>query len=158
LNPDGFESYTTPDHAIMKSDYGDGELLIYNIDDADFNQEFVYPIFWKRVFEDLAEKPSVNQINRETGDTVEGRFIITPTGERFEGSADMNEAGFYNVSNTIYAANLESEPESGTETVETGSGEVDTERTDQDVQNLAVIILGAVVLAELLYLFYIGEV
>lgn len=153
-----FESFSSPRQAVMKKSYGQGEVIVYNIKDEDFRHDFLYPIFWKEVFADLAQRPSVNQLNLETGDTINESEIVKPGGTKASGRITLVKSGYYNTSSGIYAANLESEDESEADEIDIESDRVEQEGTRRNVQNLGAMVLALLAVLELLYLMRIGEV
>lgn len=148
-------SLTTPKEAMIKSSEGRGEVLLYNIDDHDFRSNFLYPVFWKQVLRELTDRPTIQERNIETGTTLNATNIVTPSGEEKELSA-VKKAGFYNTSSGVYAANLLNEDESSEESNNADSSAgLDTEK--KDAQNLTVILLLLLMLGEVAYLRYLGE-
>lgn len=152
------ESYASPEHALIRSDYGDGEVFFYNIPDAAFRTNFLYPVFWKGVLQDLVDRPSTQELNLQTGDTINAVQVQTPSGETETGEIEIDQTGFYTTETRTYAANLESEDESYSEKVEFGSTVLETQLEERNVQNLAVLLLVLLVLGELGYLRHIGEI
>ncbi len=114
------ESYASPEHALIRSDYGDGEVFFYNIPDSRFRTNFLYPVFWKNVLQDLVDRPSTRELNVQTGDTIKAVQIQTPDGETETGEIEVDQTGFYRTETRTYAANLESEDESYSEEIEFG--------------------------------------
>ncbi|MBC5792463.1 MAG: VWA domain-containing protein [Nanohaloarchaea archaeon] len=142
------ESLTASSNALVQAEYGEGEVLFYNIDDSDFNKDFLYPVFWKQITRRLVDEPSVNQLNVETGEQLQIQ------GE----TKTLYDTGFYNSSGRTYAANLESEDESSEEQIQTKTGSNVEEGTEQkNIQNLVAVLLGLLVTAEMAYLYRIGE-
>jgi hypothetical protein len=152
------DPYASPGHALIRSDYGDGEVFFYNIQDSKFRTNFLYPVFWKTVLQDLVDRPSVQELNVETGDTVNAVQIQTPEGETENGEIGIDQTGFYETETRTYAANLESEDESYSEEIEFGSTVVEQQLEERNVQNLAVLLLALLILGELGYLRHIGEI
>lgn len=151
------ESYASPDHALIRSDYGDGEVFFYNIKDTEFRTNFLYPVFWKKVLQELVDQPSVNELNLETGDTIEAEQVKTPEGETLTGEVKLRKTGYYEVGSRTYAANLESEDESYSEQTNNLSENLMQELEKRNVQSLAALLLALLVLGELGYLRHIGE-
>lgn len=149
------ESLSTPGAAMVRSGYGRGEVLFYNIKDSDFNREFMYPVFWKRVLDSLLDRPALDELNRDTGSRINGSRIETPAGERRDGEITLDEAGFYNSSN-LYAANLASEDESATEDVKFETRTVEA-TTEKNLQKVSAVLLALLASLELLYLIYSGD-
>lgn len=152
------ESYASPENALIRSDYGDGEVFFYNIEDSRFRTNFLYPVFWKGVIQDLVDRPSVNELNVETGETVNAEDIQRPDGETDSGEIEFDQSGFYETETRTYAANLESEDESYSEEIDFGPTAIEEELEERDVQNLTVLLLTVLIFGELAYLRRIGEI
>ncbi|MFB6245019.1 MAG: BatA domain-containing protein [Candidatus Nanohaloarchaea archaeon] len=141
----GGTSWSQPESAIMHKELGSGEVLLYNIDDADFRHKFLYPVFWRDAFRELVDRKSTDQLNIETGNTI--------------GNIRINSAGFHNVSGHVYAANLESYDESSSEPKQVESEtDKDSQETKKPVQNIAAVLLALLSVGELAYLRWLGEV
>lgn len=152
-------SMADPRGALLKREYGEGEIMLYNLRDEDFRYDFVYPIFWKKVFEDFTERPALEDLNRETGDTVEGSTVETPTGQRLSGELEMVSAGYYNTPEGVYAANLESVEESSEKNLDYNTTKQKVSGGSKaNVQHLAALLLLLLVLGELGYLQWTGEI
>jgi len=136
-------SWSSPREAILRSNHGKGEIMLYNVDDTDFRQRFFYPIFWKEVFRTLDDQRTIDELNRQTGAEVDG--------------TELDTAGFHNVSRHLYAANLQSSAESGSEAVEAENPSSTDLKGKKQVQNLAAIFLALIAVLELLYLMRLGE-
>lgn len=152
------DSYANPEHALIRSDFGDGELFFYNIQDSVFSTNFLYPVYWKQILQDLVDRPSKQELNVETGETINAVQVKTPEGETETGELDMDTSGFYKTETRTYAANLESEDESYSEEIEFGPTVLEQELKERDVQNLAVLLLALLIVGELGYLRRIGEI
>ncbi len=151
------KSLSEPDNAVIKASYGRGEVVFYNINNRDFRTEFLYPVFWKRLLEDLTDRPSIDQLNLRTGTYLNESHIETPSGETAEGQLELTDAGFYNTSSGTYAANLASADESDTETSADITG-TESSKSRSNIQNFAALLLAGLALLELLYLIYTGDV
>jgi len=151
------ESYANPEHALVKAGYGNGEVLFYNLDE-EFRHNFMYPVVWKHVFEELTEKPSIHELNVQTGEEIEAESVETPSGETIEGGAEAAETGFYTAGSKTYAANLESEDESYAEEHGLEAGNIGTEFEKRDVQNLAAVLIALLIVGEAAYLRRLGEI
>ncbi|MFB6291932.1 MAG: BatA domain-containing protein [Candidatus Nanohaloarchaea archaeon] len=152
----GGESLSEPDNAVIKSDYGRGEVVFYNIDNRDFRTEFLYPVFWKRLLEDLTGQPDIEQLNRRTGTSLNESSIQTPSGETVSGRTELDQAGFYNATSGTYAANLLSADESDTETAPSVR-DAESSKSRKNIQNFAALLLAGLALLELFYLIYTGD-
>lgn len=152
------ESYSEPRNAVMKKDLGEGKVVFYNVEDSDFNKDFMYPIFWKNILSDLTERPSANELNIQTGQTISDSEIIKPDGETVSGEITAVQSGYYNTSKHVYAANLESEDESFTEELDVGSEQIETQMEERNMQHMAAILLAILAMLELLYLLRLGDI
>lgn len=152
------KSMSNPEEALLMSSHGRGEIVLYNIRDEDFRFDFLYPVFWKQLFGQLLEKPSVEELNVATGDEINESWVETPSGERKTGSLTPRDAGFYNSSGGTYAANLASEEESLTEKVEF-EGQTQTDSgSEKSLRRMLSILLVFLAVSELLYLRRMGDV
>lgn len=154
----GGESVTTPSSAIRIHQYGEGNLMAYNIDESGFRQDFLYPVFWEAMFSRLSDKPGVDELNFQTGEELDAGVVNSPEGQRFEGRISINQSGFYTSGDTVYASNLESEDESSLEDVDfepRKSHETSTSR--KNMQHMATVLLLALIFVEVIYLWYRGD-
>jgi len=151
-------SVSTPSNAMLRREHGQGEVFLYNIQDKDFRYDFLYPVFWKNLFDQLTDSPSVEELNRKTGNTLNGTDIQTPTGNEVDGEITAYHSGYYNSSAETFAVNMESEPESGSKPLQIEGSQNLEGNSKQNVQNLAAALLAFITLMELLYLMWIGEI
>jgi len=151
------DSYASPDHALINSDYGDGKVFFYNIKDSEFRTNFLYPVFWKQILQDLVDRPSIQELNLQTGETINALEVETPEGNIETGKIEMDRAGFYKTKTHTYVANLESEAESYSEQIDFGPSVLEQQLEKRNVQNLTALILALFILGELGYLRHIGE-
>ena len=152
------ESYASPENALISSSYGDGKVFFYNIKDSEFRTNFLYPVFWKGILQELVDRPTVQELNIQTGETLEVAEITTPEGETLSGEVKIEQTGYYETETRTYAANLESEDESYSEKVELSSNNLETQLEERNVQNLAILLITLLLLGELGYLRHIGEI
>ena len=152
------ESYAEPEESLVKAGYGDGEVFFYNINDKDFRNRLNYPLMWQTVLRDLVDQPSLEELNLQTGDEIDHSSIETASGDEEEGLTELTETGFYEADDRVYAANLESIDESDYQepSIEAETG--DEEMTEEEVQNLVILLIGLLILGEIIYLRYIGEI
>ncbi len=54
------ETFSEPGHAFFKED----DNFYYNVDDEDFRQEYVYPVFWQNILNNLSDRQSFEESNR----------------------------------------------------------------------------------------------
>jgi len=150
------ERLTRETNALVRGTYGDGDVLFYNIDDRDFRLDFLYPVFWKHILKDMTDQPSINELNLKTGETIEASEIATPAGTTVEDEVQTEEIGFYEADH-IYAINLLSEEESGTESIELKESETEPEKTERNIQNIFAALILLLLVGELGYLYRLGE-
>lgn len=139
----GGETHSVPEEAVQKIDHGEGDILIYNIRDEDFRFNFVYPIFWKKSLQDLQERPSIHELNHNTGDEFNGK--------------ELEKTGFFNNSGQIHATNLESYAESQDENKKLSESEWSPDMEKKDVQLGALALLLLLIIFETAYLYRIGD-
>lgn len=152
------ETLSDPGSTLIKSKHGKGDVLLYNIRDEDFRFDFLYPIFWKNILEDLTDRPSLQEMNTLTGETIVSSTVETPSGENKGDEVRMTDAGFYNTSEAVYAANLLSEEESKPSQVEIDTGSGSDQDSSKSLQNLVVLLLASLIVADLAYLRYTGDI
>ncbi len=151
------ESYSNPEYALVEAGYGNGDVFFYNLNQG-FRQNFFYPVLWKHIFKELTGRPSVNELNVQTGEEIEGDSIEKPDGETAEGSIEVRDTGFYRTDSMTYAANLESEDESYAENPGIDRTVSETGFEKRDVQNLAAVLLIFLIAVEIGYLKHLGEI
>lgn len=151
-------SYASPEGSIVKAKYGEGEVLFYNVKDQDFRHKFIYPVFWKHILQEMIDRPSVEQLNIQTGERIKAAEIRTPEGKKRSGELEPEKTGFYNTSNGLYAANLLSEDESYAEEIDVEKELIENILEQRDVQNLGAILIAVLILLEMGYLARIGEI
>ncbi|MDY6761656.1 MAG: BatA and WFA domain-containing protein [Candidatus Nanohaloarchaea archaeon] len=145
-------------NALVRAGHGDGEVVLYNIQDRDFRFDFLYPVFWKDLLQQLTDRPTVAAWNRETGERLNASTVEPPGGSEQAGATMVN-AGFYEADRATVAANLESPDESGEEqaTVDT-SGLTGTDRTKKPMKPYVAALLFVMALGEFGYLRWRGVV
>ncbi|WP_396612914.1 BatA domain-containing protein [Haloferax sp. S1W] len=102
---------------VAVSDRGAGRLLYYGFiqDESAFKYNYQYPVFWKRAVFHLAGRPTLAELNRETGGSLTvgvNQSVQTPSGTVTGPEVRLDESGFYGVDQNAYAAGLLSESES----------------------------------------------
>ncbi|WP_435182450.1 DUF7408 domain-containing protein [Halobellus sp. EA9] len=95
----------------------EGRILYYGYLESasSFKYDYEYPVFWKRSVYELADRRSLAELNRETGERL--RFgnettVETPDGEVTASAVDAADAGFYVADGVRYSASLLSSAES----------------------------------------------
>ncbi|MGQ4556227.1 DUF7408 domain-containing protein [Halobellus sp. GM3] len=137
---------TTGGTPIVATDNrGGGRVLYYGyVESAStFKYDFEYPIFWKRSVYALADRRSLAELNRATGDrlTFENETTVqTPRGEVTASAVEATDAGFYAADGTRYSASLLSPAESDVtapdlDSGETGDGGPTTREEERTVPN-----------------------
>jgi hypothetical protein len=142
-----------------------------------FEFSYRYPVFWKRATNWLADRPPLSDLNRQTGETLQvtnGTSVETPRGTVTTTVVPLREAGLYRSGDTTVSASLLDTTESNVTAapIDSGAGsgeggDGDANATDaglgnysveQDLTPLAVALALLVVLGELAYLRYRGDV
>ena len=149
---------TTPGYGIKRIEYGEGTVIAYNIVESDFEKNFVYPVFWRDLIQDIVNRPSISNLNKEIGETIQAESIQSPGGKRYTETAEMNRTGFYTTGSRTYAVNLESSRESDIQKKEysqdTASGSI---KVNKSLQHLAILIILLLVGTDMIYLWYRGD-
>lgn len=143
------------ENAVVKSEYGSGNAVVYSLADTEFKYDFLYPVFWKHLFQDLTDRPTVQELNLETGERIEGT-VTTPDGEKEE-NLRTKYSGFYESMERTYGVNLLSEDESNPDNIEFSSEKtIESGGGEQPIQHYVVLALLALALLEFIYLIYGG--
>jgi len=151
-------SLTGQSNAIQTMEHGDGKLILYNMVGDEFENEVLYPVFWKELLREMVDEPGIEELNRETGTQVSLSDAKSPTGETVQGRTKLSKAGFYSSDSKTYASNLESRQESKIETDSYSINADEVRSTNKkSLQNLSILLILTVVGIELLYLRYRGE-
>lgn len=154
----GGERLTTGTNAMIRSDYGSGELLFYNVKDSTFNQEFMYPVFWQGIGNEMLDRTPVEDLNYRTGQEINEERITKPSGAERSGRVELEQQGFYNTSRGTVAVNLLNRDESLRDGMEIGSAPHSETETEASVQHLVIALLLLLALAEMGYLYRIGDI
>ncbi|EGQ43616.1 MAG: hypothetical protein J07AB43_16070 [Candidatus Nanosalina sp. J07AB43] len=143
---------------IKRTEYGEGEILLYGIKSDQFGESFLYPVFWKKILQSLVERPSISSLNVETGSKVQSRELTSPDGNKYAGSIRLNKTGFYESESKTYASNLESVDESRIDTVNYTSGSPESLKTEKtSIRAYVIIAVIFLMLSDLLYIRSRGE-
>ena len=143
---------------VKKTEYGEGEILLYGIKSRQFGESFLYPVFWKKMLQSLVERPSISNLNVETGSRVQAKGLTSPDGNSYEGDVVFNQTGFYESESKTYASNLESAGESKIDTVNYTSASPETLKTEKtSIQIYVIIAVILLMLCDLLYIRSRGE-
>ena len=149
--------YANPSGTMVTASHGKGEVFFYNINDEDFRHKFIYPVFWKHLIEEMTDRPSVRQLNLQTGDKINALKVTKPDGTETTGEVKLDQTGFYTTPKNVYAANLVNEDESYSEPTSIEKQLIQNSLEKRDIQNLGAIIIVVLLLGELAYLYRAGE-
>ncbi|WP_324758142.1 DUF7408 domain-containing protein [Haloarcula sp. GH36] len=148
---------------------GAGRVLYYGYlpDSSAFEDGYRYPVFWKRAVFFLADRPQAATLNRQTGQrlTLGANATITrPDGSEVTGNTLLDTQGYYAAGGQRYSAALLSQAESNVTApsiediaTETGDGETTTQQQSVDLTPIAVALAALLLLAELAFLRYRGD-
>lgn len=159
---------TPDDPIIVLGPEGQGHVLYYGLDDskASFSKDPSYPVFWRRIFDLLTNRPSLENLNLHTGAILSlpvPENIKTPTGTITASMLPLENAGLYVLPDRTIAANMLSDGESNLATQNVSksqTAEEATAQTEKEPLELTDYILWAAiafVLLELLYIKYRGD-
>lgn len=151
------ERYSARSNALIKSEYGNGEFLLYNIDDQSFRNNFLYPVFWKELSRGMSDKPSITESNRETGEELNRESITAPDGKEYSGRHKLTQTGFYETSQGTTAVNMLSEDESLRDQIEIEEGNIAGDAAEMSLQKYIIALILLLVIAELAYLYRLGD-
>lgn len=102
---------TEADPIILLQQLGKGHILYYGLDDtkASFSKDPSYPVFWRRAFDLLTNRPSLANLNIRTGSVIalaKSSRIKTPDGTVTTQLLPIEKAGLYTLSDRTIAANM----------------------------------------------------
>jgi hypothetical protein len=110
------------------------------------------------MLQSLVERPSISNLNVETGSRVQAKGLSPPDGNSYEGEVMFNQTGFYESESKTYASNLESAGESRIDTVNYTSASPETLKTEKtSIQTYVIIAVIFLMLCDLLYIRSRGE-
>jgi len=156
---------------IALGTYGKGKVLYYGLfqEYSDFKADIYYPVFWKRIIDTMIGGKKITELNKQTGFLQSGKEsnIITPTGTRKASTVTMNKAGYYVFPSYTVAANLLSEEEQrlNRNTIESEDSELPAlaaitadETKKKEITHLVLYIIAGLLVIELLYLKFRGDI
>ncbi len=158
----------TADPIIVTRRIEKGHVLYYGLDDtkASFSKDPSYPVFWRRTFDLLTNRPSLENLNVRTGNVLtlpRAVKIKTPDGSKTASILPLDKAGLYTLPDRTIAVNLLSDRESNILTTENvtasraATGEKTSEKAPKDLTDWALWAAIAVLLFEILYVKYRGD-
>jgi hypothetical protein len=151
------ERYSRNNNAVIRSEYGSGEFLLYNIADTEFRSNFMYPVFWKEITAGMTEKPSIEESNRRTGVEIDRESIESPDGGEISGRTKLKQVGFYETSDGTVAANMLNEDESLRDNTNIQNSYRPSDTSNLSLQKYLVIFILLLVIIETAYLYRIGD-
>jgi len=96
-------SLSQPEEAVALSE--DEDVLFYNVEDESFGKEVTYPLFWKNTILNMTDRPTSEELNMKTGETVNFEKQVTKSDRTHQGRTVIESKGFYTGDKT-YAANI----------------------------------------------------
>ncbi len=159
---------TAQDPIIVLGAIGKGHVLYYGIDDTQgsFSRDPSYPVFWRRAFDLLTNRPSLENLNLHTGMVLTLPSAIpvkTPIGTVTANIIPLDYAGLYTLPDRTIAVNLLSDGESqiaspGNVTAAASSLDSGTAAEGPlDLSDYVLWLAIAFLLLEILYLKYRGD-
>ena len=142
ISTQGYRSYSEPGNAVMMSE--NGSTLVYNIDDSDFNRDFIYPVFWKRAVSEMVELPTVDNTNYMIGELYDGKKLL--------------KSGFSQIEGQTVAVNHVDRDESVTEKTFVRSPGESSVQGQRNVSHLLALALMLLMLGEYAYLERQGDI
>lgn len=157
---------------ITISNYGNGKIMYYGLFDefSEFKSDIFYPIFWKRSLDFLVGGKKIEELNKKTGHFValaKEQNIKTPKGIRKGKVVTFDFTGFYDFEDHTMAANLLSEEEQRLNrdklSMENSKLSIESKKAKEETRNkeiykILIIIITALLIFELLYLKFRGDV
>lgn len=161
---------TANDNPILTiSRIGRGTSIYYGYREGQesFSIENSYPVFLRRLIDFSTNRPGVNSLNVRTGTLIslpEEQRIQTPQGTITARTFRADNAGLYRLEDRVIAANLLSDLESDTnrapEHLEGAIHELEfeEERLPYELANILILLALIVLLLELLYIKFRGDI
>jgi len=146
-----------------------GRVLYYGYlpNQTAFRYSYRYPVFWQGATHWAADRPDPADLNYRTGETLQlgnETTVETPTGQRTTATVQLDTVGTYRTADQQASASLLSTSESNLTApdIDVAGGNVTgsdtaTERVQQDLTPLALLFVLALVLGELGFLRYRGD-
>ncbi len=161
-------AWADDDPVIVMDSVGKGTVLYYGIDElkASFTRDPTYPVYWRRIFDQLTHRPSVENLNVRTGTLFsfpKDTKVKTPSGTITSSLIPVEHAGLYTLPDRTIAANLLSDAESalnfdGNLSKMNGHGDDEgTEKVPKDLSRHALWAAFILLLFEILYVKYRGD-
>ncbi|MFB6242156.1 MAG: VWA domain-containing protein [Candidatus Nanosalina sp.] len=143
------KSLSSPEDAVKILEYGKGRILLYGLAGERFRNNIMYPVFWKHVIRRIEDSPSIEELNIQTGEKID-------TGRK---QVEINRTGFHTYGGRTYAANLVSVDEStpSDKSYEINNGGEELQKVKKDLRKHAISMLLVLILVELGYLWYRGD-
>jgi hypothetical protein len=156
---EGGESLSDPAEAVKIHEYGEGRVLAFNVDSQRFRENLMYPVFWKETILRISDRPTVDELNLQTGTTVSYDSLTTPEGEQVQGQVELEKTGFYTTDSETFSVNLLSQEESSVQPLDyESSGNPERVMAARSLQNLSIVVILFLILLELSYLRYRGDI
>ena len=155
---------------LATADAGNGQVFYYGYpaNDSAFARNYRYPVFWKRAVFELTDRRPLVETNRRTGERIgfgEATTVETPSGSRETADIELRQVGFYDGAGERYGTSLSSVEESNVSaTPDTGvassgaSAKTESRMVPLELTPLAAVLAALVVLAELAFLRYRGDI
>lgn len=151
------ESLSNPS-VVKRVNYGEGSILLNGVPSSVFRDDFLYPVFWKESIRSLVDRPSISELNIETGLNPESAGAARSSPGTYRETVNSSQTGFYEKSSKTYAVNLESAEESNIEKTKYSSGGVENaQMQEKSLQTYLIAALAVLMLLELAYIRHKGE-
>jgi hypothetical protein len=141
VSSEGYESLSSPGNALMLE--GNRSVLVYNIEDSDFRERFLYPVFLKRAVSQMTDTRTVENSHLEAGEGAKGERLA--------------ETGFHEVNGKTYAVNHVNRDESVSEKTFIRGEESGSATGEKNMSHLLIAVLLLLVLAEYAFLDRQGD-
>lgn len=159
---------TPTDPLIVLGRHERGNILYFGLDEerSSFSNDPSYPVFWRRAFDLLTHRPSLENLNLRTGSLLSlprATKVKGPEGTFTVNLLPLERAGLYTLPDRTIAVNMLSDAESALTAPENvtgslgGAGEEQVEKAPKELVGVAAWAFLAVLLLELLYVKYRGD-
>jgi hypothetical protein len=152
---------------VARASLGEGRLVYYGyLPGSPFRYNYQYPVFWKRVMYEAADREPLSATNRGTGSVIDagnGTTVVGPDGET-TGPTALDAVGFYQVGDGRLGVSLVSREESNVSAPALSASDdgpvrerEETRQVPRDLSYLAALAAVLLVVSEVGYLRYRGD-
>lgn len=142
------EKMSEPGKALVSYGMGEGRYVYLNFNTESFRQDFMYPVFWKKLLLMVSDRRNLDQANLRSGITVTSNEKVS----------ELSRTGFHELGEGKTAVNLFSPDESGFDNVEVSGKSERTVKKPESLRDYPVMLVVLLALVEIGYLYRTGDV